>query len=105
MIEFFNTLSMKSMYFLLFHILKPMSHKEIILHTQIDYDRNIVIVAVEQKSRKDHMIDEGKLNYYADLDSCELPVVVGDPWRGKGLGKKFLGRCTSLAKEEGVKFL
>jgi acetyltransferase len=105
MIEFFNTLSMKSMYFRFFHILKPMSHKEIIRHTQIDYDRDMAIVAVEQKSGRGHIIGEGRLNYYPDLNACEFSVVVGDPWQGKGLGKKLLRMCISTAKEKGVKFL
>lgn len=37
MMEFFNTLSMRSMYFRFFHTFKPMPHKEILRHTQIDY--------------------------------------------------------------------
>jgi acetyltransferase len=45
-----NTLSMKSIHFRFIHILKPMSYKRNIRHTQIDYDRNMIIVAVEQKS-------------------------------------------------------
>lgn len=43
--------------------------------------------------------------YYPNLETSEFSIVVGDPWQGKGLGKKLLEMCIGIAKEKGGKVL
>ncbi|HEX3035607.1 MAG TPA: GNAT family N-acetyltransferase [Thermodesulfobacteriota bacterium] len=105
MAEFLHNLSMRTIYFRFFSILESMSHKEIIRYTQIDYDRDMAIVAVEQKSGKDRIIGEGRITYSPNLDACEFSIIIADPWQGKGLGKKLLKICIRIAKEKKAKFL
>jgi acetyltransferase len=105
MIELFKTFSDTTILFRFFHILKSMSHQQIARYTQIDYDRDMAIVAVEESVEKDRILGVGRLTYYPNLESSEFSVVVGDPWQRKGLGKKLLQMCISIAKEKGVQLL
>ncbi|HSE84101.1 MAG TPA: GNAT family N-acetyltransferase [Thermodesulfobacteriota bacterium] len=105
MTEFLHNLSMETLLLRFFHALKAMSHKEIVRYTRIDYGRDAAIIAVEQKSGKDHIIGEGRITYYPNLDTCEFSVVVADPWQGKGLGKKLLKACIRIAKEKRARLL
>ncbi|HEX3034825.1 MAG TPA: GNAT family N-acetyltransferase [Thermodesulfobacteriota bacterium] len=103
--EFLRNLSMRTIQLRFFHTLKAMSHKEVVRYTWIDYDMDAAIVAVEQKSGKDHIIGEGRITYYPSLQTCEFSVIIADPWQGKGLGKKLLKMCIRIAKEKKAKFL
>ena len=105
MADFLHNLSMRTIYFRFFSILELMSNKEIVRYTLIDYDRDMAIVAVEQKSGKDRIIGEGRITYCPKLDACEFFIVVADPWQGKGLGKKLLKICIRIANEKKAKFL
>jgi acetyltransferase len=105
MIELFNTFSKNTVLFRFFHLLKSMSHEQIVRYTQIDYDREMAIVAAEETQGKDRIIGVGRLTYYPNLETSEFSIVVGDPWQGKGLGKKLLEMCISIAKEKGGKVL
>jgi acetyltransferase len=105
MIELFKTFSDTTILFRFFHILKSMSHEQIARYTQIDYDREMAIVAVEERPEKDRILGVGRLTYYPNLESSEFSVVVGDPWQRKGLGAKLLQVCIDVAKEKGVRLL
>jgi len=105
MIELFKTFSDTTILFRFFHILKSMSHEQIARYTQIDYDREMAIVAVEERLEKDRILGVGRLTYYPNLESSEFSVVVGDPWQRKGLGAKLLQVCIGVAKEKGVRLL
>ncbi|MBI2487627.1 MAG: bifunctional acetate--CoA ligase family protein/GNAT family N-acetyltransferase [Deltaproteobacteria bacterium] len=105
MIELFNTFPTNTILFRFFHLLKSMSHEQIVRYTQIDYDREMAIVVVEKKSGKERILGVGRLTYYPNLETSEFSIVVGDPWQGKGLGKKLLEMCIRIAKEKGGKVL
>ncbi|MGH7792003.1 MAG: GNAT family N-acetyltransferase, partial [Thermodesulfobacteriota bacterium] len=105
MSELFNTFSEKTILYRFFQILKAMSHERLVHYTQIDYDREMAIVGVEKKLGKEHLIGVGRLTYYPNLETSEFSIVLGDPWQGKGLGKKLLEMCIGIAKEKGGKVL
>ena len=105
MIELFKTFSDTTILFRFFHILKSMSHEQIARYTQIDYDREMAMIAVEERPEKDRILGVGRLTYYPNLESSEFSVVVGDPWQRKGLGAKLLQVCICVAKEKGVRLL
>jgi len=103
--ELFSTFSQKTILFRFFQILKSMSHEQITRYTQIDYDREMAIVAVEKMPENDRLLGVGRLTYCPNLETFEFAVVVGDPWQGKGLGTKLLEMCISIAREKGGKLL
>jgi acetyltransferase len=105
MCDLFNTFSEKTILYRFFQILKTISHEQVVRYTQIDYDREMAIVAVEEKSGKERLIGVGRLTYYPNLETSEFSIVVGDPWQGKGLGKRLLEMCIEIARERGGKVL
>ncbi|MDA2920806.1 bifunctional acetate--CoA ligase family protein/GNAT family N-acetyltransferase [Desulfobacterota bacterium AH_259_B03_O07] len=102
MLELFNTFSKRTIQFRFFELLKSMPHEQIVRYTQIDYDRDMAIVAVDEGSETERILGVGRLSYHPNLEASELSVVVGDHWQGKGLGKKLLLFCIEIAKEKGV---
>ncbi len=102
MLDLFNTFSERTMLFRFFQILKSMPHEQIVRYTQIDYDREMAIVAVGSEHDKERIFGVGRLNYYPNLETSEFSVVVGDPWQRRGLGTKLLNLCIEIAKERRV---
>ncbi|HSE83193.1 MAG TPA: bifunctional acetate--CoA ligase family protein/GNAT family N-acetyltransferase, partial [Thermodesulfobacteriota bacterium] len=105
MIELYHHCSTRTIMFRFFHALKTMTHEQIVRYTQIDYDRDMAIVAVEERPGGERILGVGRTTYYPNLDASEFAVVVGDPWQGKGLGTKLLQMCINIAKEKGTRLL
>jgi acetyltransferase len=102
MLDLFNAFSERTMLFRFFQVLKSMPHEQIVRYTQIDYDREMAIVAVGNEHNKERIFGVGRLNYYPNLETSEFSVVVGDPWQRKGLGTKLLNLCIEIAKERRI---
>jgi acetyltransferase len=102
LLDLFNSLSPRSIYFRFFSPLKSLTQEMLDRFTQIDPNREIALVAT-----KDEM--EGKIigvcRMYIEHngESAEIAVVVGDDWHGKGVGGKLLERCVSMATARRVK--
>jgi acetyltransferase len=102
LLDLFSSFSEKTILFRFFQLLKSMPHKQIVRYTQIDYDRDMAIVAVASEGDKERILGVGRLNYYPNLETSEFSVVVGDSWQRKGLGTKLLELCIEIANERGV---
>ena len=105
MSELFSNFSERTILFRFFHILKGMPHEQIVRYTQIDYDREMAIVAIEQLNGRERILGVGRVNHFPNLETSEFSIVVGDPWQGKGLGTKLLQMCIEMAKEKRIKQL
>jgi acetyltransferase len=70
--------------------------------TQIDYDREIALVALEAGSPEGKMLGAARVIGDPDGKKAEFAVMVGDPWQGKGVGAKLLKTCLQIAKERGI---
>jgi acetyltransferase len=102
MLDLFNAFSDRTILFRFFQLLKSMPHEQIVRYTQIDYDREMAIVAVGREHNQEQIFGVGRLNYYPNLETSEFSVVVGDPWQRKGLGTKLLELCIKIARERGA---
>ena len=71
--------------------------------TQIDYDREIALVAIDEDSESDCMLGVARIIGDADGKTGEFAVLVGDAWQGKGIGSKLLEKCLSIAEKQGFK--
>jgi acetyltransferase len=71
--------------------------------TQIDYDREIALVALFGTEPNEKML--GVARVITDIynrKNAEFSVVVGDFWHGKGIGAELLKRCLLISKERGI---
>jgi len=103
LVELFESLSRQSVHFRFFGPLKMLSPSMLARFTQIDYDREIALVALLGSEPNEKML--GVARVITDIynqKNAEFSIVVGDPWHGKGIGAELLKRCLSISKERGI---
>jgi acetyltransferase len=102
MVQLFESLSPLSVHFRFFGPLKQLPHSMLVRFTQIDYDREIALVALCESESNEKMLGVAHIITEINRKQAEFSVVVGDPWQGKGIGAELLKRCLSIAKERGI---
>jgi acetyltransferase len=100
--EMFKTFSKKTQHHRFFGLIKDITHEMLVRYTQIDYDREIAIIAELSENGKKQMV--GVVRLIADPygETAEFALVVGDPWQRQGLGYKFTDYILKIAKNRGV---
>jgi acetyltransferase len=101
-LDLFNNLSPTSVYYRFFSPMKTLSPNLLARFTQIDYDREIALVALEEKASVERILGVARVIGDPDGKKAEFAVMVGDPWQGKGVGAKLLETCLHIAKERGI---
>ena len=102
LLTLFESLSPRSIYLRFFSPLKHLSHRMLARFTQIDYDREIALVALPAAPAEEKMIGVARLIVEKNQKSAEFAVLTGDPWQGKGIGAELLRRCLNIAKERTI---
>jgi acetyltransferase len=101
--ELFTNLSEETKYFRFFGFVPNVTHDLLARFTQIDYDREIAIIAeVEEKGEK-KMAGVVRLVSDPVTETAEFAIVVADPWQGNGLGNYLTDYGLKLAREKGIK--
>ena len=101
-LDLFHTLSPTSVYYRFFSPMKSLSAPMLARFTQIDYDREIALVALQEERPEGKMLGVARVIGDPDGKKAEFAVMVGDPWQGKGVGAKLLEKCLQIAKERGI---
>lgn len=103
LIEHFYSLSPKSVYMRFFTPVKDLSKSMLIKLTQVDYDRQIALVALMGKSSKKKMVGVCRIILEPDRTKGEFAMAISDTWQGKGIGSALLKQCLKAAQSKGVK--
>jgi acetyltransferase len=98
----FETLSPTSIYYRFFSAMKSLSHKMLARFTQVDYDREIAMVAIDDGGRAEKMIGVSQVFIHPDGKHGEFSILVGDPWHAQGVGANLLAHGLRIAKERGL---
>jgi acetyltransferase len=103
LVKLFESLSPQSILFRFFSPLKMLPHRMLARFTQIDYDREIALVALCGPELNEKMLGVARIitDVY-NRKHAEFSVIVGDPWQGKGIGAELLKRCLSISKDRGI---
>ncbi|MBF0413404.1 MAG: GNAT family N-acetyltransferase [Desulfamplus sp.] len=101
-IQHFLSLSPKSVYYRFFTPLKQISQSMLIRLTQIDYDREIALIALMGEGDDQIMVGVARVIFEHGGKKGEFSVVLGDKWHGKGIGLALLKRCLSFASKKGL---
>jgi acetyltransferase len=96
--ELIKSLSAESMRFRFFEVFKEMTHETLTRYCNLDYDRQIAIVAELQQSNG-QIIGAGRVIAEPDGKSGEFAVLVCDPWQGFGLGSLLMDHIINVAKD------
>jgi acetyltransferase len=103
LINLFDTLSPTSIYYRFFGHLRALPHSMLVRFTQVDYDREIDLVAFDQGDKgEDRIIGVARLITDPDGKRAEFAILVGDPWQGKGVGARLLEISLGIAKNRGI---
>jgi len=100
--EMFSNFSERTQRYRFFQLIKDISHAELIRYTQIDYDREIAIIAEVTEDGEKKMA--GVVRLIADQynETAEFAIVIADPWQNQGLGNKFTDYICEIAKARGI---
>jgi acetyltransferase len=96
--EFLKALSVETMRFRFFEIIKEMSHEMLTRYCNLDYDREIAVVA-ELKDGNKPIIGAVRLILDPGSKSGEFAVLVGDEMQGLGLGSKLMDLLVEIGKD------
>ena len=107
LLAFFSRLSPQSMYFRFFQAKATLTEQELQYFTDLDFVRNVALVATRQVGHDEHIIGVGR---YMHLDGQETPApraevafAIADEYQGLGIGTLLPRRrpaphCKSASK-------
>ncbi|MEM3041133.1 MAG: bifunctional acetate--CoA ligase family protein/GNAT family N-acetyltransferase, partial [Nitrososphaerota archaeon] len=103
LVELFKTFSEETMRLRFFEVIREISHKTLARYCNIDYDREMSIVAEMIEDSKRRVVGMVRLVVQPDGESGEVAVVVGDPWQNRGLGSMMLDYIIEIGKDMRLK--
>jgi acetyltransferase len=103
--ELWSILSPQTIYYRFSRPVPELTPDLLVRFTQIDYDREIALVALNPIESGHRMLGVSRLMSAPGSDLAEFAIVVGDPWQGKGVGAKLLSRIAVIARQRGFKTL
>jgi len=71
-------------------------------YCNIDYDREMTIVAERFEDGEKRLIGMARLVVEPDGETGEIAIVVGDPWQDMGLGTKLLDHIIEVGRDMGL---
>jgi acetyltransferase len=104
-LEFIRGLSTETSRFRFFQIIKDLPHDALVRFCNIDYDREMAIIAETREGDRNLEIGVSRLILEANKKRGEFAVVVADKYQGKGLGVKLVDMLIEFAKEKGIEII
>jgi acetyltransferase len=102
---FVRDLSQEAKYFRFMRRLHELTPEMLIRFTQIDYDRELALIAVVTVDDKEEQIAVGRYSMLPDGKSCEFALVVADSWQRKGIGSGIMIRLMESARNRGFRLM
>lgn len=111
--DFVRGLSEEARYFRFVASVKELSPRQLARYTQIDYWRDMALVAEVDSLPSTLASDEatpagrrfaGVARYMlnADARTCEFAIAIDDAWQGKGLGRQLMQSLIDVARGRGL---
>jgi acetyltransferase len=97
--EFVNGLSEQSRYLRFMYSLKEISPQLLSRFTQIDYDREMALIAVIDKDGAERQVGVARYSTLPDQSSCEFAIVVGEDWQNRGLARRLMTALIVAARD------
>lgn len=99
MINLFEQLSPETVYLRFFSPIKEISRPMLIRMTQIDYDREIALIAFSGDKASRKIVGVSRIIFMPEGNTAEFAIVLADAWQGRGLGKKLLHHALVCTKK------
>ncbi|MGQ9788259.1 MAG: bifunctional acetate--CoA ligase family protein/GNAT family N-acetyltransferase [Candidatus Hadarchaeaceae archaeon] len=100
--EFIKGLSEETSRFRFFRIIKELSHEDLVRFCNIDYDREMAIIAEINEGGMKKEIGVARLITEPSKKRGEFAIVLADKYQGKGLGTKLMDMLIEIAQDKGL---
>jgi acetyltransferase len=104
-LEMFQNFSEESIRYRFFQIIRETPHEVRVRYCNIDYDREIAVVAELNEGGRRRILGVSRVSLEPDRRKGEIAFIVADPWQGLGLGTKLVDYTIEIAKDMGVETL
>ncbi|MEA3348422.1 MAG: GNAT family N-acetyltransferase, partial [Pseudomonadota bacterium] len=92
-------------YFRFFSYRRHLTHEQAARFTQIDYDREMAIIALLEENNRVRSIGVNRLSYEPRRDQHEFAIVVADEFQGSGVGAILMKRLLEIARDRRIKHI
>ncbi|MCD6475319.1 MAG: GNAT family N-acetyltransferase, partial [Anaerolineaceae bacterium] len=82
---------------------RDLTHEQAARFTQIDYDREMAIIALLEENNRTRSIGVNRLSYLPRLDQHEFAIVVADEFQGSGVGGILMKHLLEIARDRKIK--
>lgn len=101
-----HEMSKEAKYFRFMHALNELTPEMLSKMTQIDYDREMALVAtILDEEGHEKIIGVSRYGINPDKESCEFAVAIGDKWQGIGLASTLMKLLIEHAKSKQLKIM
>ncbi len=100
--ELIANLSPESSRFRFFYLIKDISHEMLSRFCNIDYSRELAIIAEYGTGNKRRNVGVGRLIIQPGTKTAEFATLVADDFQGVGLGHKLTDMLIGIAQEKGL---
>jgi acetyltransferase len=104
-LEMFQNFSEQSIRNRFFQIIKDTPHETRVRYCNIDYDREIAIVAELTEKWRRRILGVVRVGLEPDGKAGEIAFIIADPWQGLGLGTKMVDYAIEICKDMKVESL
>ncbi len=104
--EFVKSMSDESRYYRFMDTLRELTQTMLVRFTQIDYDREMALVAIlppQEEGGKEEQIGVSRYVVNPDGESVEFALAVGDNWQKCGVGRKLMSALIDCARQKGYR--
>ena len=95
----FQSFSEESIRYRFFKMLKDTPLEARVRYCNIDYDREIAIVAELLEEGRRKILGVGRVSFEPDGKTGEMVFILGDKWQNLGLGTEMVGFVLDIATE------
>lgn len=100
----FYSLSQESIYYRFFSVPKSMPHDRVMPMVNIDYEKDMALVATVEEASGEKIIAVGRyMRSSKEEKTAEVAFLVRDEWQNRGMGRALLQSLIDIAKEKGIK--
>ncbi|MCK5681740.1 bifunctional acetate--CoA ligase family protein/GNAT family N-acetyltransferase [bacterium] len=95
--------SSQTRYFRFFSLREEITPEQMARFTQIDYEREVAVIAEIELDGEKSSIGVNRLLYYPHTEEYEFAIVVTDAWQHSGAGYYLMEKLIYIAKDRGIK--
>jgi acetyltransferase len=100
---FVRMLSDESKHYRFMDTLRELTPSMLARFTQIDYDRDMALIATIREHHKTRQIGVARYVPKPDGETVEFALVVADDWHKRGIGRKLMVELIAVARKKGYR--